>query len=165
MSKTEAQSLLGAFEAVRNLSKFYISNLDKTKVHERYELNGVKMNSAYWLTTHLVWTERFLIIQGIGGKDMDEHWLDEYGFGSIPDEIKTKPDFDEILKLMDEIHAKAIEIIDPLTEAQLDETNYINASFGGKNDKRAILRHAIRHEPMHVGHISWILKANNVEMV
>jgi len=164
MAKTEAQVLLEAYESVRNLSKMYISNLDKGKILNRYELNGVKMNSAYWLVTHLAWTERFLIIQGIGGKDMEDHWLDEYGFGSNPEEIKTKPEYEEVLNLLDDIHAKAVKIIAPLKDEQLDEQNNINANFGGKTDKRAVLKHAIRHEPMHIGQISWILKADNVEM-
>ena len=164
MAKTEAQAFLEVYESVRNLSKMYISNINKETLHNCYELNGVKMNSAYWLVTHLVWTERFLIIQGIGGKDMEDHWLDEYGFGSKPEEIKTEPEYEEVLKLLDDIHAKAVEIITPLTDEQLNEQNNINANFGGKTDKRAVLKHAIRHEPMHIGQISWILKADNVEM-
>ncbi|HEY3250592.1 MAG TPA: DinB family protein [Ignavibacteria bacterium] len=165
MSKTEVQTLLGAYESVRNLSKLYIGNLNKEKIHNQIEINGIKFNSAYWIVTHLVWTERFLIIQGIGGKDMDDHWLDEYGFGSNPEEVKTKPEFEEILKLFDDIHSKAVEVLKETNDNQLDEPNYINATFGGKSDKRTVLKHAIRHEPMHIGQISWILKLNKVEMV
>ena len=159
--KTEVQILLDAFESVRNLSKFYLSNLDPNKVHERIEVNGIKLNSAYWLVTHLAWTERFLIIQGIGGREMEDHWLDEYGFGSNPDEIKTKPEFTEILKLFDNVHAKSVDVLKSTNDKQLDELNNIKATFGGKNDKRAVLKHAIRHEPMHIGQLSWILKIQN----
>lgn len=159
MQKTEVQTLLDAFESVRNLSKFYLSKLDKERIHYQLESNGIKFNSAYWLVAHLIWTERFLILQGVGGKDMEDHWLDEYGFGSNPVEVKTRPDFEEILKLMDDIHAKAIEILKSLNDAGLDEPNYTKMTFGGNSDKRALLKHAIRHEPMHIGQISWILKA------
>lgn len=165
MAKTEAQTLLEAYESVRNLTKFYISKLEKEQLHTQYEINGAKLNSAYWLITHLIWTERFLLIQGIGGKEMEGHWLDEYGFGSEPEKIKTKPEPGEIFKLLDDIHAKAVEIIKSMSDKQLDEPNLIGANFGGKTDKRAVLKHAIRHEPMHVGQLSWILKANDVKMV
>ena len=161
MAKSEVQSLLEAYEFVRNLSKFYIFKLDKEKIHNQIEVNGIKFNSAYWIVTHLIWTERFLIIQGIGGMDMDDHWLDEYCFGSKPAEIKTKPEYDEILKLFDEVHAKAVEVLNSTGDEQLNEPNHINANFGGKSDKRTVLKHAIRHEPMHIGQISWIIKTQN----
>src|SRR4030095_11930440 len=165
MAKSEVQTLLEAYEMVRNLTKFYISKLNKEKIHSNLKINGVTFNSAYWIVTHLLWTERFLIIQGIAGEDMDDHWLDEYGFGSVPADVKTKPEYDEILKLLDEIHAKAVKVLNSITDEQLNEPNNINANFGGANDKRAVLKHAIRHEPMHVGQISWILKTINVKMV
>jgi hypothetical protein len=159
MQKSEVQTLLDAYESVRNLSKFYIANLDKNKIHYRIELDGIKFNSAYWIVTHLIWTERFLIIQGIGGKEMEEdHWLDEYGYGSDPEKIRTKPDFGEILKLFDEVHSKAVNILNSLKDEELDKPNHTEMNFGGKSDKRALLKHAIRHEPMHIGQISWILK-------
>lgn len=165
MQKSEVQTLLDAFESVRNLSKFYLSKLDRETIHYQLESNGTKFNTAYWLVAHLIWTERFLILQGIGGKDMADHWLDEYGFGSNPDEVKTRPDFDEILKLMDEIHAKAVEILKSTKDDQLDEPNHTQMTFGGKSDKRALLKHAIRHEPMHVGQISWILKVTQPDAI
>ena len=161
--KSEVKTLLGAYESVRNLSKFYISNLDKEKVHVRYEINGVKLNSAYWLVAHLTWTEHYLIVQGIGNKDLNIPWLEEYGYGTNPDEIKTKPDFDEVLKLFDEVHSKAVEILNSTTDEQLDELNHIDLSFGDKADIRTLLTHVIRHEPMHIGQISWILKMGNPE--
>ncbi len=161
MSTTQVKTLISAFESVRSLSKFYMANLDVNKVHERIEVNGIKFNSAYWLVTHLTWTELYLITRGIGGKEMDDHWLDEYGIGTNPDEIKTKPDYSEVVKLFDEVHANAVEILNSITDDQLDEPNHLGISFGGKNNKRAVLQHAIRHEPMHIGQISWILKVQD----
>jgi uncharacterized damage-inducible protein DinB len=45
-----------------------------------------------------------------------------------------------------------------MKDEELDKPNHINAAFGGKSDKRAVLKHAIRHEPMHIGQLSWIMK-------
>jgi uncharacterized damage-inducible protein DinB len=112
-----------------------------------------------------VWTEHFLLVKGIGDKSMDIPWLDEYGFGSDPEEVKTKPDFEEIMKKRDEVHKKAMAILMNLPDEELDKPNHINATFGGINNKRVVIKHAIRHEPMHIGQLSWILKVNGVKMV
>ena len=66
---------------------------------------------------------------------------------------------------MDEIHAESMKILNKLTDEDIESPNYINAAFGQKNTIGAVIRHCIRHEPMHVGQISWILKINGVKMV
>jgi len=164
-TKTEAQILAEAFESVRNLTKFYLQNLDDKDIHEQYELNGVKMNSAYWIAGHLVWTEHFLIIQGIGNKSIEIPWLDEFGFGSNPNDIKQKPGYKEVLSKLDEIHTEAMKILKELPDEELDKPNHINATFGQSKEKRNVIRHCIRHEPMHAGQISWIIKASGEKMV
>jgi hypothetical protein len=164
-TKTEGQILAEAFESVRNLTKFYFSRLEDKFLHTRYEINGVKLNSAYWITAHLVWTEHFLIVQGVGNKDMDIPWLDEFGFGSNPDEVNQEHNIDMILDKMDEVHIESMKILKSLPDDEIEKPNYIDATFGQKNTKGAVIRHCIRHEPMHVGQISWILKISGVKMV
>ncbi len=164
-NKTEAQILADTYDTMRNLSAFYISKLKDIDVNKQYSIDGVKFNSAYWIIAHLVWTEHFLLVKGIGDKSMDIPWLDEYGFGSDPEEVKTKPDFEEVMKKRDEVHKIAMEILNSLSDEEMDKPNYLNANFGGVNNKRNVIKHAIRHEPMHIGQLSWILKVNGVKMV
>ena len=164
-TKTEGQILAEAFESVRNLTKLYFSHLDDKFLHTRYEVNGVKFNSAYWIAAHLVWSEHFLIVQGVGNKDMEIPWLDEFGFGSNPDEVSQEHDIKKILDKMDKVHAESMKILKSLTDEEIEKPNYIDATFGQKNTIGAVIRHCIRHEPMHVGQVSWILKINGVKMV
>ena len=164
-TKTEAQILAEAFESVRNLTKFYLSKLKEEDINKRFELNGVKLNSAHWLIAHLVWTEHDLIVRGVGNKAMNIPWIEEYGFGSDPEKIQQKPEFKEVLKKLDEVHAEAMNILQTLTDEEIEKPNHIDAAFGQKNTKGAVIKHCIRHEPMHVGQISWILKLSGVEMV
>jgi DinB superfamily len=164
-NKTEAQVLAEAFESVRNLTKFYLSHFNEKDIHKVFEIDGIKLNPAYWLIAHLVWTEHFLIVQGVGNKTMDIPWLDEFGFGSNPDEVQQKPDYKEILNRMDEVHTEAMEILKSTPDEEMEKPNYINATFGQKNTKGAVIRHCIRHEPMHLGQISWIMKLCGVKMV
>lgn len=163
-SKTEAQILAGAFESVRNLSKFYISNLEEKDLHKQFELNGVKFNTAFWMICHLVWTEHFLIVQGVGNKTLNIPWLDQFEQGSDPAAVSHKPEYKEVLSNLDEVHAEAMKILNNLPDEELEKQNHINATFGQKNDKLGVIRHCIRHEPMHIGQISWIIKAGGGQM-
>jgi len=163
--KTEAQILAETYDFSRGLTKFYMSKLDVLDLDKKIEVNGVQVNDAHWIAAHLVWTEHFLLIKGMGLPAMDIPWMEQYGFGSKPSEIKDKPEYKEIIERLEEVHSKAMENLNSLTDEQLDETNGINANFGGVNNKRNVIKHAIRHEPMHTGQLSWILKANGVKMV
>lgn len=163
--KTEAQILAGAFESVRALTKLYISNLNEKDLLKEFEIEGIKMNTAYWIICHLVWSEHFLIVQGVGNKSLDIAWLEDYHMGSNPAEAKQKPEYKEILSRLDEVHAEAMKILNELPDEELEKPNHINATFGQKNSKLGVIRHCIRHEPMHVGQISWIIKASGGKMV
>ena len=163
MKKSESEILADVYEKVRGLSKMFISGLKDVDINKRLEIDNIKFNSAYWIVAHLVWTEHFLLVEGVGGENMKIDWLDEYAYGTDPDSVKTKPPYEEILKKLDEVHAKAVEIIKGLSDEQLDEDNLIGANFGGSKAKRNVITHAIRHEPMHIGQISWILKSNGIK--
>jgi uncharacterized damage-inducible protein DinB len=164
--KSEAQILADAYEFSRGLTKYYFSKLDGLDLNQNLEINGKKMNSPHWIAAHLVWTEHFLLIEGLGAPgEFNIPWLEQYGFGSDPEKITDKPEYDEILKKLEEVHEAAMKHLKSLTDEQLEEPNGINANFGGVNNKRNVIKHAIRHEPMHTGQISWILKANGVKMV
>jgi uncharacterized damage-inducible protein DinB len=163
-NNTKVKTLIDTYEMARNLSKYYISKLEGIDLKKQYEFNGVKFNSAYWIVAHLAWTEHFLIIEGIGGDAMGIEWLNDFGFGSVPDDVKNEPSYEEVLKTLSEIHTKAIDILGKMTDEELAQENNINANFGGKTNKEVVLMHAIRHEPMHIGQLSWILKASGVKM-
>jgi len=163
MKKTEAIVLSEVYAKVRGLSNMFISGLKDVDVNKQLQIGDVKFNSPYWIVAHLVWTEHFLIVEGVGGKNLNIDWIDEYSYGTNPEEIKTKPPFEEVLKRLNDTHVCALEIIKELKDEQLDEDNYIDASFGGTKSKRNVIIHAIRHEPMHIGQISWILKTNGLK--
>ncbi len=163
-NNTKTKTLIQTYQMARNLSSYYISKLEGLDLHKVYEVNGVKMNSAYWLIAHLVWTEHFLIIEGIGGESLGIEWLNDFGFGSAPDEIKNSPSIEEVKTKFDQVHTKAIEILENMTDEQMESENNIEANFGGSKDKFHVLMHAIRHEPMHIGQLSWILKANGIKL-
>ncbi len=160
MKRSEAETLAEVYKGVRNLSKMFIAPVKDIDMNRQIEIDGIKFNSAYWIVAHLVWTEHFLVVEGIGGENMNIDWINEYGFGGKPEDIKKKPPYEEILNKLEEVHTRAFDIIKGLSDEQLDEDNNLGASFGGSKSKRTLIIHAIRHEPMHIGQLSWILKLN-----
>ncbi len=163
-NKTEAQVLSGAYEAARSLSDFYISKFQNLDINANLEAGGIKFNSPHWILAHLVWTEHFLLVQGVGNRSIDIPWLDEYMIGTDPVDAKTKMTFSELMGHRKKVHEEAMKILNGLSDEELDKPNFIEAAFGGVNNKRNVITHAIRHEPMHTGQLSWILKVNGVKM-
>ncbi len=163
-NKTEAQALAEVFESVRDLTKFYLQNLKEEDIHKKYELNGAKFNSAYEILGHLVWTEHFLIVQGVADKSMDIPWLERYRIGFDSAKIEEKPQFNEMLQKLEDVHAEAMKILNELSDEELEKPNHVDATFDQKNTKSAVIKHCIRHEPMHIGQLSWIIKAGGGKM-
>ena len=62
-NKTKGQVYAEAFESIRNITKLYLSNVEDNFLRTRYEINGAKLNSAYWINAHLVWAEHYLIVR------------------------------------------------------------------------------------------------------
>jgi len=158
------KTLIQCYEMAWNLSAYYFSKLEGLDLHKRYEFEGIKMNSAYWILAHTVWTEHFLILEGIGGESLGIEWLNDFGFGADPDNIKNPPSLDEVNKQMDIVHKRALELLNGMTDEMMQAENNIEATFGGSKSKESVLMHAIRHAPMHVGQISWILKINGIKL-
>lgn len=165
MSRRESEVLAEILESVRNLTKFYFSKVKPEDVNSNQTIGDVKFNSPFWIAAHLAWTENFLLLIATGGKPFQISWLDEFGFGSKPEDVKSEVKFEDVMDTLNAIHEKAIKHVLSLSDEKLDEKNLINANFGGKDSKRSVIIHAIRHEPMHIGQLSWILKAKGVSMV
>ena len=164
-SNTECNILADTFESVRSLSKGFLSRVDESLIHDTLIINGITLNSPYWITAHLAWAEGFLLLSAIGS-DYDNHnWLDEYGFGMKPQDIKTKPPYEEVKSILDEIHGEAMKYVRNLNDDFLNEPNKMGMRFADKGDNRIIIHHAIRHEPMHIGQLTWFMKSKGLQTV
>jgi uncharacterized damage-inducible protein DinB len=161
----ESEVLANTFQAARNLTKYYFALFPEEKLHEEIFINGKKLNTAYWLAAHLVWTEHFLILQGVGNTSLDIPWLKEFEIGSTPVKKDSWPEIKVIMETMDKVHEEAMKVMKELPDEELDKENYLGYTFGGVNSKRAMITHLIRHEPMHVGQLSWLLKIYGVVTV
>ena len=68
------------------------------------------------------------------------------------------PPFEEVLSYFKEVHEKAITHISQLTDNDLAKPTTNGIDFGGEDSIRAIIKHSIRHEGVHTGHLSWLCK-------
>lgn len=161
----ESDILADCFEDVRSLLKFYLIRAKDVDPYRVFELDGHKLNTLYWLTAHLTWSEHFLLIEAMGGKALDIPWLDRFEMGSEPPQPEGLPTFETVRETMDRVHEHAMATLRGLSSDALDEENAHDLSFRGGKSKRVVVRHAIRHEPCHIGQIGWLIKASGGETV
>ena len=84
---------------VRDLTRWYISLLKNVDPYLQQGVNGVKLNSVYWLVAHLTWAENMLILKATGASPLDIFWLDHYSLGCDGTLHTQQPDMKEILNL------------------------------------------------------------------
>ena len=164
ISKSESQTLADVYADVRKMTRFFYLKIKDTDIDKRFELDGQRLNSAHWLMAHLVWTEDLLLNESFTGKQSEIPWIKDVRMGSDPDNAILPP-IAEIMHCLDETHKTAIENILSLTPKELEKPTHTGMVFGGADTKRNIIHHAIRHEPMHTGHLSWIAKLNGLKII
>lgn len=166
MRKTEANVLADTYESVRMLTKWYISKLKDVDMRKEFEVQGSKFNSAYWVVAHLIWAENFLLLQALGGKHADHVWLEQFRIGSDPGEVQEAlPPIKEMLDAWKAIHHTAMLHVRSLPDEILSEDNPLGMGFGGDNSHRMMIQHAIRHEAIHAGHLSWLCKMHGIKTI
>jgi len=164
-NSTECNILADTFESVRSLTKRFLSMVDESQINDTPILNGIELNSPYWITAHLAWAESFLIYNALGGDTKKYDWLNEYGFGTKPANIKTRPPYTEVMQVFDEVHINSMAHLRGLDDSFLNVKNKFGMTFSGKDDNRIVVHHAIRHEPMHVGQLTWFMKSRGLPTV
>jgi len=163
---SESETLAQVYENVRALTKFYIIKSKDLDSFKRYEVNGVLLNSRYWLLAHLVWSEHMLLVESLTGKSMDIPWLGQFEYGSEPPQTQDGlPSLDEVMSAMNEVHSAAIAAIRSMTDQDLASETRTGMGFRNDKSKRMVIHHAIRHEPCHTGQLGWLCKIAGVETI
>ena len=165
MAKTEAQVLTEMMEMTRGLTRWYFSKLKATDLHHQFEVNGIKLNNAFWTVAHLVVSQHFLMIVATGGEKMNIPWARQFGLGTTIPAPEDCPPLEEVERLLEEVHQQAIAHVGTLTDEQLDEPTTTGTAFGGVDSKRNIISHCIRHEGTHIGHLGWLCKLHKIDTV
>lgn len=164
MSKIE--TILEMMQSSRSLTLYYLAQLKDVDHQKVFECEGKKLNSVSWIMAHLCWTDNFLLINSSENTiSIAKEWFEEYGFGSVPDEIQTKLTYDETLEVLNVNRAICIDYLKTLSDEQLEQDNKLNMTMGGSKALKNILYHSIRHEGTHTGHLGWLCKLHGLKTV
>ena len=165
MPKTETQTLVETLELSRELTKYYLKNLENQDIHKVFEIEGKQLNSIIWLIAHITVSENWLLLVCTGGEKVSIPWARQFGLGSEVPKAEDCPPFEEVLNYFNEVHEKSIAYISQLTDDDLNKPTANGIDFGGEDSIRAIIKHAIRHEGAHAGHLGWLCKLFGVKTI
>lgn len=165
MAKTETQTLVETLELGRDLTRFYLSKLKGQDVYKVFEVEGKKLNSILWLIAHITVSENWLLLVCTGGEHVKIPWARQFGLGSEVPKPEDCPPFEEVLDYFKKVHEKSIAYISTLSDEELGQPTTNGIDFGGEDSIRAIIKHCIRHEGVHAGHLSWLCKLFDVKTI
>ncbi len=165
MAKTETQTLVETLNLTRDLSNFYIKQLEGKDIYKVFELEGIKLNSIIWLIAHLAVSENWLLLVCTGGDRVKIPWARQFGMGSEIPKQEDCPPFEEVLDYFNKVHTECVNYISQLTDEDLAKPTTNGVKFGGEDSVRAIIKHAIRHEGAHAGQLGWLCKLHGVKNI
>ena len=92
-------------------------------------------------------------------------WARQFGLGSKVPQKEDFPPVEEIMEMFDKVHETAINYVSTLTDDDLGKPTTNGVDFGGEGSVRAIIKHAVRHECTHAGHLGWLCKLFDVKTI
>jgi len=128
-------------------------------------MNGIQLNSAYWIMAHLTISENWLLLNGTGGEMERFSWAKLFNMGATPSEPADCPPFEEIKDTSKRIHEKAMNWLSALPDERLLGPSKIGFSVGPDGTIQETIMHAARHEAGHAGQLGWICAMHGVKTV
>lgn len=149
--------------ALGGIRKISDANVD---VFKRFEVNGRKLNSVYWLTGHMAWAQNNLILRSTGGPNPDLKWLKLFALGKPAEEGEgSGVSWDEVKAGLQKVHDISMEHLGTLTAADLDSPNKLDWEIMGGKTMRNTIMHHIRHENNHTGQLFWLMNFHGIKTI
>lgn len=164
---SETETLRHLVGVSRQLANSFLKKLgDDIDVHKRFEVDGRKLNSVYWLVAHMAWAQSNLLLRSTGGPNPELKWLKFFALGKPAEEGETNgPSWEEVLAGFQKVHDLSMAHLETLTADDLDSPNKIDWQIlGGKTMRNTIVHH-IRHENHHIGQLLWLINFHGVKTV
>lgn len=162
--KTEAQILAQMVDRARQYSRAYLSNLKDVDPHREFVCEGTRLNTLFWLVAHLTVTENALLLRATGGPFEKFSWAKHFSVGSVGLPKEQCPPYAEVWAMFKEVHTRAMAHVPTLSDEALEQPNITGLAAIGTN-VRDVITHAIRHEGLHTGHISWLCKLYGIRTI
>jgi len=154
---TEAAVLAHTMRKTREYTRFYLNKLQGQDLHRRFICEGKELNSAYWLIAHIAVTQNGLLLMATGGPFEKFSWAKHFGRGGAGLPPEQCPPLEEVMAIFDRIHDTATTHVAALPDEALEGPNVTGIAMIGTSVRDVII-HAIRHEGLHTGHLSWLCK-------
>jgi len=157
----EAQVLAHMVDRTRQYTRFYLSTLKEHDPHRVFTAEGKPLNTVFWLVAHLATSQNGLLLLATGGPFEKFSWAKHYTLGGPGLPRDQAPPYEEVYATFKAVHEKVLAYLPTLTDEQLDSPNRTNLPLIGPTT-RDVITHAIRHESLHTGHLSWLCKLYGV---
>lgn len=163
----EKAVLASCLDNARQLTRFYLSKLKSVDPMYRYQLSSdCSINSYYWIVGHLCWAESLLVLRNLGVQPhVNYDWLEFFSLGRNDGFQEGMPPFNVVLDAFKQIHSQSLIAIQDMDEDFLAKESILEFNFGNGNSVREILKHAIRHESVHTGHLGMLCKISGIETI
>jgi hypothetical protein len=161
---TEAQVLAHTMDRVRQYTRLYLSPLKDQDPHRAFTCEGTPLNTVFWLVAHLATSENGLLLHATGGPFEKFSWAKHFTVGSQGLPRAQCPPYEEVWATFKAVHERAMQHLPTLTAEQLALPNRTGLAAIGSTT-RDVVTHAIRHEALHAGHISWLCKLYGVRTI
>ncbi len=162
----ECQTLSSIIDDTRKLTLSFLSQLeDSNGFYNDFKLDDKHLNSAFWIMAHLSVTQNFLLLRSTGGETVKIPYARQFGMGAVPPSREECPSLEEVRSIFNLVHEKSVKHIQNLDPSQLNQINTTGFVFLGEDSIRSVIVHAIRHENMHSGHLSWLCKLNGLKTI
>ncbi|HEV7230799.1 MAG TPA: DinB family protein [Bacteroidia bacterium] len=163
--RNETDVLCEVIDNTRELTLYYLTKLKGVDIFKTFTSGSQTFNSAFWIICHMAWAQDFFLLKATAGPDLKIDWLNKFSIGSTLPPREECPPIAKVLEGMREIHVQSVKHLLTLNGDQLNEANMINLKFGDDNSKRICIHHCIRHEGVHIGHLSWLTKMHGIKTI
>lgn len=165
MAKSETQTLVEMLEMGRGLTKYYLKKLEGQDIYKTFEIEGKQLNSILWLIAHITVSENWLLLVCTGGDKVNIPWARQFGLGSEVPAKEDYPPVEDIMAKFDEVHKASINYISTLSDDDLTKPTTNGMTLGGEDTISSIIKHGVRHECTHSGHLGWLSKLFDVKTI
>jgi len=161
--RNETDVLCEVIDNTRELTLYYLTKLKGVDIFKTFTAGNQTFNSAFWIICHMAWAQDFMLLKASAGPDLKIDWLKKFSIGTTLPPREECPPIQDVLEALQLIHLKAVTHLRTLTGDELDGPNHINLTFGTDQSIRKCIHHCIRHEGVHMGHLSWLAKMHGVK--
>lgn len=167
--KTESQVLAHMVDRTREYNRMYLSLLKDVDPHREFMFpggtsggEGKKLNTQFWLVAHMTVSENALLLRATGGPFEKFSWAKHFGIGSQGLPKEECPPYEEVWSMFKTIHERTMAHLPTLSDEALEQPNITGLLLIGTT-VRDVITHGIRHEAMHIGHITWLCKLHGIK--